>query len=166
MALSEDRLRILLRQMPSIVCVLTAFDDSNIYSATISSLVSLDIDAKEPVICFVLKKESAVGTIIREKKFFSISVLDVLQSEISSKFSQPREKKCINDLGDEYEWHKVGTFCIPECFALIKASLIKVLDDYGSDLYIANVEKAHLDVRKTPLIYQNRIYGAFTGLHE
>ena len=166
MTLSEDRLRILLRQIPSIVCVLTAFNDSNLYSATISSLVSLDIDAKEPVICFVLKKESGVGMIIREKKFFSISVLDVLQSEISSKFSQPREKKNINDLGDEYEWHNVGTFCIPECFALIKASLINVIEDYGSDLYIASVEKAHLDAGKTPLIYQNRIYGAFTDSHE
>jgi flavin reductase (DIM6/NTAB) family NADH-FMN oxidoreductase RutF len=161
MALSADSLRNIFRQIPSMVGVLTATDSTSIFSSTISSLVSIDIDAQEPVVCFVLKKESLIGKIIREGNPFSISLLDENQTEISSKFALPRGKTSLMEPGFEYEKHGNDTFGISGCFIFIKASYIKMFDEYESNLYIVSVENSQINRFKSPLLYQDRTYGEF-----
>jgi len=161
MSLNQDVLRNVFRQVPSIVSVLTATDSQNIYSATISSLVSIDIDAKRPVVCFALKKESIIGKILRSGEPFSICVLDAEQGEISRKFAQPREPMSL--IMPEFNYKAFGSklFGIPDSCIFIEATLIRVLDDYESDLYIVSVENSQIDEFKSPLLYQNRKYGNF-----
>jgi len=161
MVLSQDMLRNIFRQVPSTVSVLTATDSYSIYSATISSLVSIDIDAEKPVVFFVLKKESLVGKIIREGDPFSISFLDESQAEISSKFALPREKTSLVEPDFAYEAHGNNVFGISGCFILIKASYIKMFDDYESNLYMVSVENSQINRFKSPLLYQDRTYGEF-----
>jgi flavin reductase (DIM6/NTAB) family NADH-FMN oxidoreductase RutF len=161
MTLSADLLRNIFRQVPSVVGVLTATDTSNIYSSTISSLVSIDIDAQKPVVCFVLRKESLIGKVISEGNPFSISLLDENQAKVSSKFSLPREKTSLMEPGFDYEAHGDNVFGILGCFIFIKASLIKIIDEYESNVYLASVENSQINRFKSPLLYQDRTYGEF-----
>ena len=161
MTLSADLLRNIFRQVPSVVSVLTATDTSNIYSSTISSLVSIDIDAQKPVVCFVLRKESLIGKVIREGNPFSISLLDEKQAKVSSKFALPREETSLMEPGLAYEAHGNNVFGISGCFIFIKASHIKIIDEYESNLYLASVEDSQINRFRSPLLYKDRTYGEF-----
>jgi flavin reductase (DIM6/NTAB) family NADH-FMN oxidoreductase RutF len=164
MTLIEARLRSIFRELPTMVCVLTGTDEKALYSATISSLVCIDIDADKPIVSFVLKKTSTIGTILESKGRFSISVLDVQQTEVSSKFSQPREKLTLKDFSSEYAKEGTNFYAIPDCFALVEASLVTIIREFESDIYIATVEDSKIDASKTPLMYLNRKYGVFKEL--
>lgn len=164
MPLRNESLRSVFRQLPTLVCVLTGSDEEAIYSATISSLVSIDIDAVQPVVCFVLKKTSILGSILRINSQFTISVLDAEQVGISQKFSLPRGKLEIQEYPCEYLKGDSNCYGIPDSFALISAKLITTIEDYDSNLYIAAVESSKLDLTRTPLLYMNRNYGGFKGI--
>ncbi len=164
MTLIDDKLRTIFRQLPSMVCVLTGADEVALYSATISSLVSLDIDADKPIVSFVLKKTSTIGTIIEGNGRFSISVLAAGQTEVSLKFSQPRGKLNLEEFSSDYAKEGTNFYAIPDCFAFIEASLVTVIREFESDIYIVTVEDSKIDVSKAPLIYLNRKYGVFKEL--
>lgn len=164
MTLIDESLRSIFRQLPTMVCILTGTDDEALYSATISSLVSIDINAQKPLVCFVLKKTSKIGSILKENTRFTISILDARQANVSVKFSQPREKLILHDITDEYCEEGRNYFGIPECFALIKASLVTTIENYDSDIYITEVENSKICGSKTPLLYMNRTYGVFKDL--
>lgn len=164
MTLIDDRLRSIFRQLPTMVCVLTGADEKALYSATISSLVCVDIDADKPIVSFVLKKTSTIGSILARNGRFSISVLDVLQTEVSLKFSQPRERLTLKQFSSEYAKEGKNFYAIPECFALIEASVVTIIREFESDIYIVTVEDSKVDASKTPLMYSNRKYGLFKEL--
>ena len=114
--------------------------------------------------CFVLKKESLIGKILREGNPFSISLLDKNQTEISSKFALHRGKTSLMEPGLDYEDHGNNIFGISGCFIFLKASYIKIFDEYESNLYIVSVENSQINRSKSPLLYQDRTYGEFQKL--
>ena len=164
MPLSNESLRSVFRQLPTVVCVLTGSDQKAIYSATISSLVSIDIDAVQPVVCFVLKKTSVLGSILRANSSFTISVLDAEQVEASQKFALPRGKLAIQEYASEYFKEGSNSYGIPNSFALFSARLITTIEDYDSDIYIVAVENSKVDLTRNPLLYMNRNYGEFKSI--
>jgi flavin reductase (DIM6/NTAB) family NADH-FMN oxidoreductase RutF len=144
--------------VPSSVSIIASLDDSKITACTISSLVSVSIDAANPEILFVLKKGSFTGSSIKGNKIFSLNVLASNQKIYADSFSKTRD---FDHEFDSKNWRMspgrtvelIGSRVFMAC------ELIQVYEDHLADIYIAKVLDFKFDNAKPALIYDERKYG-------
>jgi flavin reductase (DIM6/NTAB) family NADH-FMN oxidoreductase RutF len=144
--------------VPTSVSVVSCREANSIHGCTISSLVSVNIQAESPEILFVLKKQSLVGEKIRANNFFTINVLSVGQADVARKYSNDRSPENILDSN----WILDGDFAeILDSRITMSCKLLKIYDQMAADIFVAQVVKYHGDHSKSSLVYDAKRYGKF-----
>ncbi len=148
----------------SVVCVLPVESPSQIFAATISSLMSLSVSPKEEEVAFALKRNSYVGNKISAGISFSISVLNLNQSDIAKYYGRTK------DATDTGEGKGINYWDLSQEFPFIKSSVIVLeceLDQQivcsHSTIYIAKILRFRNLTEISPLIYQDRNFGKFNA---
>lgn len=144
--------------VPTSVSVISCIENRLIHGCTISSLVSINIQDKNPELIFVLKKKSLIGGIIESEIFFTISVLSCQQGDIAQKYSTNRSPEKISDTN----WIVKDNFAeISNCTITMNCKLLKIYDDHEANIFVGQVVKFFGDHSKSSLIYDARRYGRF-----
>jgi flavin reductase (DIM6/NTAB) family NADH-FMN oxidoreductase RutF len=145
------------------VYVLTFLDNNLVFSCTISSLVSVDIQEDNPEVLFVLKKDSYFGGKIMSSNFFTINVLSSVQGDLAQKYSTPRDPEIVS----ESNWQIDKEFVeIRGCRSVINCQLSKVYDSHSADIFIGSVLSYSGDAEKSALLYDARSYGIFESFNQ
>ena len=148
--------------VPTCVSILSCIQNNLIYGSTISSLVSVNIDEKNPQIIFVLKNESLVGKNIRLGSFFTINVLTSSQMDLAKKYSQEREPDLLSD----QTWKiSDGYSKIQGARVYLECELAKVYESHAANIFVGSVNKHLGDLNYPALIYNERDYGRFNPLN-
>jgi flavin reductase (DIM6/NTAB) family NADH-FMN oxidoreductase RutF len=116
------------------------------HNAVISSLVSLDVE--NPLLLFVLQKESSTGKAILQNGIFTIHVLNSDAKEFAENFTKPKELRSnFSLLDDGYKTFYVSS---------IKCRFRNLLEECRSNLYFAEVLDVEVEPESTALVYLNR----------
>lgn len=144
--------------VPTSVSVISCIENSLIHGCTISSLVSINVQDKNPELIFVLKKKSLIGGIIEAENFFTISVLSCQQGDIAQKYSTNRLPEKISDTN----WVVKDNFAeISNCTITMNCKLLKIYDNHAANIFVCTVVKHSGDQSKPSLVYDARRYGRF-----
>jgi len=136
----------------------------HVHACTISSLVSVSVVEDNEAVLFVLKKNSKIGTLIREHGHFSINVLGEGQSSYASEYSSSRNGEFVS----QSKWAPQGNEFVRliDCKVFFACTIEKIIDEWSSDLYIARVMSLELNSDGTCLIHKNRSFGFLDPISE
>ena len=147
--------------VPTSVSVVSCVSNKRIYSCTISSLVSVNIEEDNPEIVFVLKKNSYIGKLISKESFFTVSVLSIDQPSFARKYGSNREPDLISDnnwgVSNQFS-HLNGARIFLDC------KLVKIYDSHQADIYVGSVAEYAASKNQKSLIYDERTYGKFESI--
>ena len=144
--------------VPTSVSVLSCLENDLVFGCTISSLVSVNIDEKNPEIVFVLKKESLIGEKIRAGDFFTINVLSLDQDILAKKYSTPRDP----ELKSEKTWKVNNNFVeLNDARVSLNCKLVHIYSSHASNIFVGAVLKYSGNAYQSALIYSARAYGKF-----
>jgi len=132
--------------------------NDRIYACTISSMVSLSVVQDNEMLLFVLKKDSRIGSQIKDSHKFSINILSENQCGYASEYSKHREEEFVS----ESKWVPFGADFVKfrDSKLFFACRFQKCIEDYSSDIYIARVIAQEILSNSTCLIYENRNYGS------
>jgi len=131
--------------------------NERVHACTISSLVSISVIEDSEMVLFVLKKDSKIGTLIRDIGHFSINVLSEGQSAYASEYSNNRKVEFVSP--GKWTPHGEEFVKLNECKVFFACTLKKIIEDYPSNIYIARVTTLELENEGSCLIYENRNFG-------
>jgi flavin reductase (DIM6/NTAB) family NADH-FMN oxidoreductase RutF len=144
--------------VPTSVSILSYIETDLVFGCTISSLVSVNIDEKNPEIVFVLKKESLIGEKIRAGTFFTINVLSINQDVLAKKYSTSRDP----EMKSEKTWKINNNFAeINNPRVILNCKLVQIYSSHAADIFVGAVLKYSGDTSLSALIYDARTYGKF-----
>jgi len=146
--------------VPTSVSIVALINNSKVSACTISSLVSVSIDPRDPEILFVLKKESHTGLLIKKDKFFTINTLAKNQQSFALEFSKQRD---LDQEFDSNKWNLSSSNFVElnGSRVIMDCQINQVYENHLADIYVAKVLSYKFDSTVPALIYDERKYGSF-----
>ena len=131
--------------------------NERVHACTISSLVSISVIKDSEMVLFVLKKDSKIGTLIRDVGYFSINVLGKGQASYASEYSSDRKVEFVS----QGKWAPHGNELVKlnDCKVFFACTFEKIIEDYPSNIFIARVTTLELENEGSCLVYENRNFG-------
>jgi flavin reductase (DIM6/NTAB) family NADH-FMN oxidoreductase RutF len=142
----------------SVNLIVTSDEDGNPHGATISSLISLNVNPQKEELLLVLKKNSHTITVLRKSPLFTISLLNRNQSEVAKYFSMSREiLNSREHLIPSRFQEKIVHFAINPSAELVCEFTKEYIQD-ESVIVIANVLQTKINDLSKVLTYSQRTY--------
>ena len=156
-----------MRQVPSVVTVVTTGNANGIWGITIGSFVSLSIDP--PLICFNVQHKAEIHDHIVTAEEYVVHVLRENQTELSDLFARSAltEAEYFGRL--DFELTDRGTPVIRDCLVTFFCRPFDALPGRDHTILIGRVTDVRHGAPGQPVVYLQRAYygvGAYVSDHD
>jgi flavin reductase (DIM6/NTAB) family NADH-FMN oxidoreductase RutF len=138
--------------------ILTAGKDGSPHGATISSLISVNVDPKNEELLLVLKRKSHTISIIRENPLFTVSLLSRNQTEAAKYFSMDRDTLHLNEYLTQSKFEEKTVYFVQNPAAELVCQFSESYSRDESLIVIANVLETKIHDLSNVLTYSQRTY--------
>ena len=150
-----QELRLVMRNVPSPVAILTFAGKDGPRGVTIGSFTSLSLDP--PLISFNLMEGRTAEDLLRGH-YFGIHVLRNDQGALSDHFALPDLSSNAQFEGVEYSMTPEGVPELSDCMAILVCRVYDAISAGDHSLILGNVLRASLLSSANPLLYFQRAY--------
>ena len=151
-----DRLRAVMRRVPSPVTVVTAAGPEEVRGITIGSFTSVSLDP--PLISFNVSRAARMHGLITSAERFAVHVLSDHQAHLSDHFALPDRTGAEQFADVEHEVNLHGTPVLEDALAVFHCRPYAVFEAGDHSLVIGEVLDVETSSEGGPILYYNRSY--------
>lgn len=154
MVITGDELRVILRNYPTGVTIVTTVNRGEYYGLTVNSFTSVSLNP--PLVLVSIDKSTASHKAISESGVYAVNILPYDMRDLAIKFATaPKEERFK---GLRIFTAKTGSPIIDGSIAYLDCRVVNAYDVSDHTLFIGLVEDGKVLNNKPPLIYLNRNY--------
>jgi len=159
MAVHADVFKRVLGRFPSGVTVVTLGAEDVQLGLTVSAFCSVSLNP--PLILVCIHQDSPTLDVLAQTKAFAVNLLAKAQENLSNQFATRREDKFE---GVAYRTGRLQVPLLNDTLGWMECTVVQEVPAGDHVIVIGQVEEAHLDDSKEPLVYYHRDYGEFRKL--
>lgn len=152
----NERLRTLMRQVPSPVTVVTAAREGEMRGITIGSFTSTSLDP--PLISFNLARDAQMYPLMSEVDWFVVHVLAEDQARLGNQFSIRDTAADEQFVGIDYELDERGTPVLDGVVSVLRCRKHATYDAGDHVIIVGEVVESINHADKRPIVYYDRSY--------
>lgn len=148
-------------EVPTSVGVITCMGAEGVIGCTVSSVVSVSVEADDEKILFALKKGSRIGILLGQGKRFTLSILNESQQDIAtSAGGKLKHNELVSFLSEHIDSDSDDGFPIRESRVVFLLSVDQVFETTNSDVFFCKVHSARIcgETKRRPLLYFRRSF--------
>ncbi len=145
-----------MRQVPSVVTVVTVGNQVNIWGITIGSFVSLSIDP--PLVCFNVQHSAAIHDAIKNADEYIVHVLREDQTKLSDHFARADLSVADHFRGLEYDLTEAGSPVLQDTLVTFYCQRYDVLPGGDHSILVGRVVDVKHGTQGRPIVYLRRAY--------
>ena len=151
-----DKLRMMMRRVPSPVTVVTAAGPDEIRGMTVGSFTSVSLDP--PLISFNVALDAQMHDLIVHVEHFAVHLLSDAQVDLSNNFALPDRSGAEQFASISYRRDAHGTPILEETLAVFYCTHYAVHPAGDHSLLVGRVIDIAAGVEAMPLVYFDRSY--------